>query len=374
MQKKIPSGDSMIVISSILVVALVLCIPSKSYAMDESGNVKWELVYISADHGCTNFQYQMTDVYDELASKYFSLYQFGNSHYPPQCMSDKKYSNYKVPADVDLLILVYDDQIANVELHPNDVGGFYTHVGQDRTKNHAIVICDCSNFGFATPTWTMSHEISHFITYYLGFGLAVQNQIHTLAGKYDACIEIKWDNSTCHGIMTRVYGDHYFTWAAVMVPYQPAVGKKLISDNDTATDYRSSIASSDLVVSIQKEITKWWLADKINDTEYANILSYIVTKSPKPADNYTMPANVFLASGRDGEEENSTYFDLSTGQNHNTAILLKRVPFKSYNITEPSGIPQWFKTRASGWAYNQSLSNHDFFDSIQYLFGMGNWR
>jgi hypothetical protein len=353
----------------ILLGLLVLWLGSRAYAMDESGNVTWELVYISADHGCTPFQYQMANAYDEMTSKYFDLYKFGNSHHPSQCMADKKYSSYKAPKDVDLLVLVYDDQIANVELHPNDVGGFYTHIGQDRTKNHVIVVCDCSNFEFATPTWTLSHELSHFITYYLGFGLEVQNQIHQNAAKYDTCIEIHWDNSTCSGIITRVYGDNYFTWANVMVPYQPAVDKMSTVNNDTSGT-SNNIANSQVVMGIQKEITKWWLDGTINDTQYAKVLGYIVTK-PDVITNGTMPANVLLASGRDGEEENSTYYNLGTQQNEKTGVLLKRVPFKLENVSLPNGIiPPWFKTLASGWEYNESLSNQDFVDKIRHLFGL----
>ncbi len=282
----------------IIAVLLVLWVGSKAYAMDYSGNVKWELIYISADHGCTNFQYIMADVYDEMTSKYLDLYKFGNSHYPPQCMSDKKYSAYKMPVDVDLLVLVYDDQIANVELHQNDVGGFYTHEGQDRTKNHAVVICDCSNFGFATPSWTLSHELSHFVTYYLGFGISAQNKIHELSADYDKCVEGHWINDTCSGVITKVHGDQYFTWANVMVPYPPAVGKKFVPENET---------------------------NAVNETNNTVIV---------PSGDM-MPANVFLASGRDGEEENSTYYDLGTVHNEKTQFLLKRIPFKIENSTIP---------------------------------------
>src|SRR5690349_15533587 len=68
-----------------------------SYATHMSENITWQLIFLSNDKGCTNYQYQMADTYDEITKKYFELYQFANTKYPPQCMSDSKYSAYKVP-------------------------------------------------------------------------------------------------------------------------------------------------------------------------------------------------------------------------------------------------------------------------------------
>ncbi|TBR11444.1 MAG: hypothetical protein EPO62_01805 [Candidatus Nitrosotenuis sp.] len=344
----------------IVALLAVLLVPDDAHAQEK---VRWELIFLSADHGCANYQYQMANVYDELASKYFELYKFPNSKYNPQCMSDKKYANYTAPDDLDLLILVYDKQIGKKELHPNDVGGLYSHLGSDRAKNHVIVLCDCPTFGFSYPMFTLSHELSHFVTYYLGFDLLAQNEIHEISAKYNQCNDSSWDD-TCAQVVTHVYGDHYFTRAPVMVPYQPAVGGHLVDH----TNLQSDIASSDVVMNIQKQITKWWLAGKINDTEYTKELEFVMGKPSAQPEG--APDNVLLAAGHNGKEEVDTYYDLGEEENKKTQILLKRVPFKADNHTEyGEQIPMWFKLRAHSWLQDNSLSNRDFVDGVRYLFG-----
>ena len=344
-----------------------LWIPN-ALATDKSGNPMWELIFLSPYGGCTNYQYQMTNAYDEITSKYFELYKFANSKHSSQCMPDKKYTNYKPPEDLDLLILVYDNEIGKKDLHLNDVGGLYSHVGMDRTKNHVIVICDCSNFGFSDPAWTLSHELSHFITYYLGYDLSVQNTIHMMSSKYNECIEGHRDAS-CSNVVVNIRGDYYFTHAAVMTPYQPAIGKNLIVLNGTRDS--SNVTDSQIVLNMQKEITKWWLAGKINDTEYLHTLGYMINNKPEVKSSYLLPANILLESGPDSHEENSTYYDLDLSQNQKTMVLLKRSPFRDDNTTDISNkmqIPEWFKSQASRWIQNNSWDDKDFIGSIKHLF------
>lgn len=337
-----------------------------AYATDQSGKPTWELVYLSPYGGCTNYQYQMADVYDEEAAKYLQLYKFDNSHYPVQCMSDKKYSNYSPPQDLNLLILVYDNEIGKNELHLNDIGGLYSHAGSDRTKNHIIIICDCSNFGYSDPTWTLSHELSHFVIYYLGFDFTAQNQVHEMSKQYNECVEGHSKNSCS---TTTISGDHYFSNASVLPPYQPAVGKKLVPENNDT----NASASSEVVIDMQKEITKWWLEGKIDDTEYTKVLQ-IAYKQPAMSQNGMLPDNVLLAAGPDGKEENSTYHDLSAGEDKKTASILKRDPFKIENTTNSKfQIPQWFKSTAQGWSKG-FLNNQNFTDSIKYFLGVKDWK
>jgi len=357
----------------LLTLVLTLGVPANSYALDKNPGVKWELIYLSPYGGCTNYQYQMANEYDEITSKYFDSYKFENSKYQPQCMSDEKYTHYKVPDDLDLLILVYDNEIGKKDLHSNAVGGLYNHVGTDRTKDHTIIFCDCSNFGFSDPDWILSHELSHFITYYLGFDLAVvENKIHSLDTKYDECIDGHRDN-TCSNVMSHVYGDHYFTSAVVMTPYQPAIGKKLIPvQNDTAKNITSNgVADSQLVMNMQKEITKWWLAGKINDTDYSKELGYIVGNPDGAMKIDELPHNVMFADGPNGIKENTTIYDAGSGVKQEDSVILKRIPFKQENTTSLSDqiqIPQWFKFKAYHWSQDELWSNEDFVSAIKYLF------
>lgn len=418
---------------------VTLWIPTNTYAMDKSGNMRWQLVFLSPYGGCTNYQYQMANAYDEMTSKYFELYKFANSNYQPQCMSDKKYTDYKVPGDVDLLILVYDNEIGKKELHGSNIGGLYNHVGTDKTRNHTIIICDCSNFGYSEPMWSLSHELSHFVTYYLGFDQSiVEDKIHSLDYKYDQCTEGKW-NADCFNGTTHVYGNLYFTKAVVMTPYQPAIGMKLIkTDNppsdatgnaasnavenatndttsnvaddtqnnvandivgdgpsdviidepsdatgDVASDTTGNAASdttnitgdSQVVMNLQKEFTKLWLAGTINDTEYTKVLGFMVDKSGGVLTTNNQPNNFVLFDGPDGKKENSTFYDSGLEQKLQNNLLLKRIPFKLDNDNDTNSsdkipIPEWFKSRAYLWTQDQLSSDNDFVTSIKSLFNL----
>ncbi len=359
------------VFAFLFVLVLTLGIPTKSYAMDESGKVKWKLIFLSPYGGCTNYQYQMTNQYDEITSKYFDLYKFENSKYQPECMPDEKYTSYKPPKDLDLLILVYDNEIGKKDLRSKDFGGLYNHVGDDRTKNHTIIICDCSNFGYSDPAWDLSHELSHFITYYLGFDLSiVENTIHSVDAKYDQCVEGNRDDS-CSSVTTHLSGDYYFSHVTVMTPYGPAIGKKSIAiENNTINNgVQGDIAGSPIVMNMQKEITKWWLAGKINDTEYSAALGDMVDKSKNvmPGDNI-LPANVIFQDSPNGKKENDTFYDKVTKQNQAGLSVLNRVPFKASSNLPDLQIPQWFKVRANLWLQGKDMNNNDFVNGVNQLF------
>jgi hypothetical protein len=346
-----------------------MLIPVNSYALDKAGNVKWQLIFLSPYGGCTNYQYQMTNTYDEITTKYFELYQFENSKYSPQCMPDKKYTYYQAPADLDLIILVYDNEIGKKELHSNEIGGLYNHVGADMSRNHSIIICDCSNFGFSDPVWTLSHELSHFVTNYLGFDQSViETQIHTYDSKFDQCTEGNRDD-TCTSITSHVYGDYYFGKATVMIPYQPAIGKKAFSsDNQTILNDTSDADKSQVIMNMQKEITKWWLAGLINNTQYTKTLGYMVGNEGGLAKNDIIMNNVILEDGSDGKEQKPIFYDTESEKTIKELSLLKRIPFKQENMTNSSEImPEWFKSKAYLWSQDQSTSDQDFLKAVQHL-------
>ena len=350
------------------IVVTMLYLPGISHAMSNSGTVTWQLIFISRYGGCTNYQYQMTNEYDEITRKYFDLYKFENSGYAPRCMPDAKYSHYKPPADLDLLLLVYDYEIGRHDLNANDLGGVYTHHGQDRTKNHVIIFCDCPNFRFSDPVWILSHELSHFITYYLGFDRSiVEDTIHALDAKYDNCMEIQYDKS-CTNVKTHVRGDHYFTTETVMAPYPPAIGKKLILEKNDTSHLGDGIESQ-TVMSIQKEVTKWWLEGKINDTDYSMVLQQVIGVPGAPM---AKASDVVFADGPDGQKSNDTYYDVDSAWGKKKAsIVLGRVPFRSDDIGVASNhtqFPEWFKSRAKWWSEGIIWNDTEFLSGARYLF------
>ena len=103
--------------------------------------LKWKMVFISITSACSNYHYQMMETYYDAAIEYLKLYELENISYDPLCITEEKYlSNYENPSDLDLLVLVYDKDLGEKELHANQMGGLYSHSGTDRTQNHVIII------------------------------------------------------------------------------------------------------------------------------------------------------------------------------------------------------------------------------------------
>jgi hypothetical protein len=349
---------------TLLVISLVsslVIMPGISYETNESQGVKWKLIFLSPYSGCTNYQYQMTDTYDEIATKYFELYKFSNTKDEPTCMPASKYSMYKPPHDLDLLILVYDYELGKKELNSYDLGGFYQHTGPDRSTHHTIVFCDCSNFKFSEPTWILSHELSHFILFYDGYDNSIaEDLIHKLGARHDYCNELSYDVS-CKVISTQIHGTSYFTTVSVMKPYELAIGQVPMSvkTNDTIPVK---------VLGMQKEITKMWLAGKITDSDYVKLLGYAVD-----APGYVMSdsgikndTTIVFADAPDFADQKKAD-DVSKWSKDKISTIFSRIP--SGTITHDGAIPQWFKSRAMWWSQDKIWNDKEFVGTAKYFLG-----
>ena len=202
--------------------ALILLIPNQSFALNPS-EVTWQLIVMSSEPACTIYHFQMIDKYHEITQKYLDLYQLENSNYEPACMTVEKYhSEYEKPRDLDLIVLVYDNDLGQSSLHQYNTGGIYLHQGDDLSTNHSVIICDCPNFYYSDPVWILSHELSHFVLNYLGYDLdIVETEIHEADERYDHCVEVSYDSS-CSDVKTKIIGYRH-NWT-VMAPYEPAIG------------------------------------------------------------------------------------------------------------------------------------------------------
>ena len=198
--------------------------PQSAFSLHKTDDVSWQLVMISSFSGCSSYHFQMVEKYTEITERYLKLYNVPNSHHESLCLTEKVFEEfYNKPNDIDLLVIIYDKNKGQVELHQNDIGGFYSHRGNEWTHNHIIVICDCPNFDFSDPVWVLSHELSHFVLNYKGFDLdTVEEQIHKWDEKYDFCTEFNYDES-CLEQRTKIKTDYYaYDWI-VMTPYEPAI-------------------------------------------------------------------------------------------------------------------------------------------------------
>ncbi|HXV38217.1 MAG TPA: hypothetical protein VD699_01395 [Nitrosopumilaceae archaeon] len=351
---------ALIVIGLILITSLT---PIQSFAIHKSEKLSWQMVFLSSYPACSNYQYQILNKYDVIAEKYMDVYNLENSKYKPNCMSESKYSDYKVPDDLDLLILVYDKNIGEKELNGNDIGGFYNHVGTDKTKNHTIVFCDCPNFRFSDPVWILTHELSHFILYYKGFPQdIVEDKIHKWDSKYDYCIETVYDDS-CTPTSTSMYDERSgYSWV-VMALYEPATMTEFFPSPE------KKIIDSQYVVQVQKEITRWWMSGKISEEDYSKTLSYMIVEDTvltNTTSSYFDTSNIIFVDGPKDKKSDVTYYDSSPNWTEaQLDTIFSRVQFKAE--PEPAaGLPEWFKTRAQLWV-NDEIGNEEFLSGVKYL-------
>ena len=358
-----------------IIIALILVSSSAvpSYAVHQSDKLTWQLVMISSYPACSNYHYQMTERYNEITQSYFGLYQLENTHFKPICMTEKKYdTEFEPSADLDLLIVVYDRNKGRAELHSNDIGGFYSHIGREWTHNHTIVFCDCPNFKFSDPNWILTHELSHFILYYLGFdSKVVEDHVHDLDAKYDYCVEEEYDEAKCLPVKTRMDTDGQ-KWT-VMAPYADAIGKKVFSN-----EIDKDIVIPQYKIAMQAEITQWWLDGRITDEHFAKSLEILTEDEIDLGSTVEFISKdsrnvIFTDPPKDLKDdllESDTTIEWVKQREKNILLM---VPFAE-NIEEeipndelPKSLPQWFTTRAIWWISGK-ITHEEFVSGMQYLF------
>ena len=332
----------------------------QSYATHLTENIVWQLVFITGNRACSNYDYQMTNVYTEVTIAYMEMYQLGNTmKAPPVCVDQYKFHDYQFDNDVDLIILAYERKVGEVELNRLQVGGLFYHYGNNISKNHVIIFCDCPNFDFSDPVWTLSHELSHFILFYRGYGPdIVETLVHHYDSLYDYCLDNRlFDKPECQNIKKYVRVDTSAYKYPVVPPYEPS-----FSDN-------INIRSAPTVHGLQQQITKLWTEGKLSDSDFLFIMGYTLENDGKLlSSQYFDRQKTILADPEKDKKskDHSTGFTLS---DERTDKLLSRVPesFKiSDDLPKEVDIPDWYKTVADFWV-DKKLSNEEFFKNFDYL-------
>ena len=341
----------------------VFVIPSISddaFANHLSEKMKWQLVFISGEPGCANYHYQIMNKFNHLAGTYLNEYGIENESYSPNCFPLVKYpQNYEKPNDLDLFVLVYDKNLGEEILQSNDIGGFYKHFGSDRTTNHFIVFCDCPNFNFSDPAWILTHELSHFSLFYLGYETSIiDDLVHAHDESFDQC-RLNWEES-CNSIVQKLETESGYL-QSIMPIYQLA-----ITENDTNSQQQNvSVEMAEL----SKLITQWWAnGQPIDDKGYAKAIQLLGSNS----DWYTDNGNVEFAD--DPIKDEITWYDLFYGKSEfDSNQIMDHIPFNLKSDSKInefennlSNLPEWFKQTAVWWAEGK-LSDEEFAQSINYL-------
>lgn len=352
---------------SVSIIAIVVMLGVSSFATNEvyahhlSDDLKWQLIVITSNSACGNYDIQMTNKYSEITEKYLALYQVENTKYDPLCYSEEKYiSEYLIPLDLDLVLLVYDQDIGRKELHSQNIGGFYHHFGIDKARNHVIVVCDCPTFNYSNPVWILTHELSHFTLYYLGYDEAViEDYVHANDLKYDECI--KNYNSSCKSIVQHIRPQTTSYQYSVMPIFEPAVGTEIKT-------FENNIIPAQ-TIELGKLLTTWWATGKISEVDYTNALGLIMDKGP--LDGISSSEIHFADSALDKTE---TWQDILNNVSQETSQdVFRLVPtsMKPKELiegeNEKSKIPDWFKETGNAWVEGK-IADYDFVDIINYFY------
>ena len=358
-------------IAMLMISPLVL---SESYAKNSSV-FEWQLLFIQ-EAEC-NPNDNLNEVYSSITTKYFEMYQLENTSHETLCMTELEYSNYEMNEDVDLLILIYDGEVGEKILQPNNVDGIYIHSGNDRTQNHMIIMCHCSDFDSSydqiLPSWILSHELSHFVLSYKGFPQSViQDVIHEVEKEYDNCVGTNFQDEYCKDFKTTIRPDNLSVDFPVMKPYESATGQKLIQ-------YIPDNYSDSKIIDLQRNIAKMWITNEIDDIAYVNTLKNFVDTPTDFEDSEHEPfmkiENGFVIAevSKVKDVEWNEYLNPESLEQDYTQLLVDHIPFNlDENVGEINSkeMPNWFKTRALLWS-EQRISDKVFFDGVEHLVRMG---
>ena len=349
----------------VFVISVVFSMPfisNEAFANHMSEKMKWQVVFISSQPACSNYHYQMMNRFHAMSGAYLNEYGIENESYPPTCLSSEKYpENYEQHEDVEGVGGIDDKNLGEEILQGNDVGGFYNHFGVDRTTNHVIVFCDCSNFNFSDPMWILTHELSHFALVYLGYDPSIiENLVHANDKSYDTCRE-DWVES-CESVIQKLSTEKFGYAFSVMPIYKPAVEEEKYNFEFKPV--------SDEILEVSKLITLWWgLGQPIDDKGYSKAIRLLGSD-----DNLYTDFNVIEFNDDPITKELTWEEHLYGKSTFNSTQLNSHVPFdlKSQDELDEefenrlSNLPEWFKQTAMWWA-NGEISDDEFAQSIHFL-------
>lgn len=335
-------------------------VTNDAFANHMSDEMKWQLVYLTHNSVCSNYDVQKTRMYSEISSSYLEEYQLENSQYDVLCVNQYEYSDYQAPSDLDMIILVYDKDIGRDELNSLKIGGYYHHTGPDNKQNHAIVICDCPTFDYSSPVWILSHELSHFVLTYVGYDIEIiEDLVHENDAAYDQCIQ---SHTSCSGSVLKIRTESTAYSYSVMPLYEPAIGL----DSQEITEEEVPVQ----VLELSKLITKWWTQEKISEADLSNALGFMA--SGKSLYNYMNPDIITADSSYDVDDEFVKNLLAADLEKENPEIL-SRIPENLLTNDDlisgegnSKGMPDWFKTTIQWWVDGE-ITDDEFKTSVDFL-------
>jgi len=354
----------------IFFIALVLILPlasyEKVYATHLSDDTKWQLVYLTHNPTCSNYDFNSVVKYTEITQKYLELYKFQNSNYESLCVTPSELTKtFQAPQDLDLLIIVLDNDLGEEKLNAYKLGGIYAHSGLNKNHNHVIMFCDCSNFYYSEPVWTLSHELSHFVLYTLNYNSdVIERLVHKYDNTFDKCRESY--SSECSAVITKLRIDASAYSYSVMPPYKPAIESQSMETEEGVVPTA--------LIELNKYITQWWTEGKISESDYSNALGFLV--SQEELDDIK-EREVMFADGP-VNDSGPTWFDIMNYKGtNNKEKLFSIIPYdfqsdlkRVYEDGKQIGLPEWFKETVTWWLEDK-ITDDEFVTNVKYLRDMG---
>ncbi len=349
-----------IILAAIFMLGTSSFVSNQAFAIHLSDEMKWQLVYISHNSACSNYDTQKTRMFSEISSSYLEKYQLKNSQYDALCFNEYDYSNYQTPSDLDMIILVYDSDIGRNELNSLKIGGYYHHTGPDTKQNHAIVICDCPTFEYSNPVWILSHELSHFVLTYLDYDMTIiEDLVHTSDAAYDECVRT---HTSCSESVLKIRSDSSAYSYSVMPLYEPAIGLTSQEEIDEEIPVQ--------VLELSKVITKWWSQEKISDADLFNALGFMAAGNSLY--NYMNP-DIITADSSFKVDDQFVKDLLAADLEKEKPEILSRIPQNLlsnddliFDEGNSNGMPTWFKTNIQWWV-DGKISDDEFKKSVDFL-------
>jgi len=347
------------VISTFMILGTSTIATQNAFAQTGTDDLKWQLVVLSSNPACSNYDFQIMNKYTEISENYLELYKVVNSKYSPLCISEKKYlSEYETPSDLDLLLLVYDKDLGRKELHSQKIGGFYHHFGNDIEQNHVIVFCDCPTFNYSNPVWILSHELSHFVLYYVGYDESfIEDSVHFTDERYDECLE-NYDN-TCKNNKTSIRMQTDSASYSVMPIYEPATSKD-----------RNQVVNNNISAEMKEVggyIAYWWSSGIITETQYNDGMGLIAATATIDA---SMDSEIHFSDS--AVDDTPTWADVFAANAHKPVrdifyLVPDSIKTKKAisNDDKTSSLSDWFKETGISLV-DAKITNANFMDIINY--------
>jgi len=358
-------GNQNLFLSSVIVLLFLLAATNYAYPQTIADNISWKITFIADKSNCNFAEDNKIKEIEGIVTKYFDLYKLENHLLGTDCLSSEKYFDNSVANDADLNILVFDENVGNKLMIKYGYEGLYAHFGDERMHNHVIMVATHPQYSSAYEntefSWSLSHELSHFILSYKGHNVeSIERLLHADKPNYSDCVGNI--SEKCNEIKTTIISNVSGKKLNVMSPL------KEIVDQNSMTYLSDDLYSSYAVKKLLHGITGWWMNGIIDDEFYLNALKQIVDVPASKNDTVNF-SQIPMSNGFSilDEVKNS---DIGVNS-FKTKIndIFRYVPFDTHSIiskSESSKIPSWFKNRAMLWQ-DVKMGDRTFLDGIDVL-------